>query len=190
MKKKYQITLVVIGCLIAILGLSYAYFVATSSGGGAGGTAQVQTYTIEDVGFNIEGVMEFNDLDVLPGHKNISKIKATAVGNNDIINYKLIWEGTNTLNTPLKYYVYKTTSDETASITCNKETEIVGGSKYYYETCTNNSFDNLGTIINEGEITKTENLQEFTLATNEVIKGTETGEALYYYVVLEYPNLD
>ena len=32
--------------------------------------------------------------------------------------------------------------------------------------------------------------QEFTLATNEVIKGTETGEAIYYYVVLEYPNLD
>ena len=108
MKKKYQIALVVIGCLVVLIGLSYAYFMATSQTKGSTGSTTVQTVTIDDVGFNIEGILEFNDLDILPGHKNISKIKVTALGNNDTINYKLVWEGINSLNTPLKYYVYKT----------------------------------------------------------------------------------
>ena len=86
MKKKYQIALVVIGCLIALIGLSYAYFMVNSSTVGNTGSANIKTVTIEDVGFNIEGLLEFNDLDIYPGHKNISKIKVTAFGNNDTIN--------------------------------------------------------------------------------------------------------
>ena len=83
MKKRYQIGLVVIGSLIALIGLSYAYFVATSAGGGKGEETTIETVTIENVGFNIEGMLEFKDLDIYPGHKNISKIKVTALGNND-----------------------------------------------------------------------------------------------------------
>ena len=190
MKKKYQIALVVIGCLIALIGLSYAYFMVNSNTVGNTGSTTVKTVTIEDVGFNIEGLLEFNDLDIYPGHKNISKIKVTAFGNNDTINYKLVWEGINTLNTPLKYYVYKASTNEEATITCQKETEQIGATKKYYETCTNNNFDNLGEIVETGEINKTDEKKEFILKTNEVIKGTEEGRVIYYYIVLEYPNLE
>ena len=107
MKEKYQVGLVAIGCLIALVGLSYAYFVATSKGGGPGGSTTVNTVTIDEVGFSIEGELEFDDLDILPGHKNVSKIKATAIGKDDIINYKLVWEGINTLNTPLNIMYIK-----------------------------------------------------------------------------------
>jgi hypothetical protein len=190
MKKKYQIALVVIGCLIALIGLSYAYFMVNSNTVGNTGSANIKTVTIEDVGFNIEGLLEFNDLDIYPGHKNISKIKVTAFGNNDTINYKLVWEGINTLNTPLKYYVYKASTNEEATITCQKQIEQIGTTKKYYETCTNNNFDNLGEIVETGEITKTEEKKEFVLKTNEIVKGTEEGRVIYYYIVLEYPNLE
>ena len=190
MKKRYQIGLVVIGSLIALIGLSYAYFVATSAGGGKGEETTIETVTIENVGFNIEGMLEFKDLDIYPGHKNISKIKVTALGNNDTINYRLVWEGINSINTPLKYYVYKTNTNEEASITCKKETEQIGASKIYYEGCTNNNFENLGEIVGTGEINKTEEEKEFVLKTNEVIKGTKEGQEIYYYVVLEFPNLE
>jgi len=190
MKKRYQIGLVVIGCLIALIGLSYAYFVATNTGGGKGEEITVKTYTIDNVGFNVEGEIEFNDLDIYPGHKNIVKIKATAIGEEDIINYRLLWEGTNSLNTPLKYYVYKTKSSETAKITCQKQVEQIGARKYYYETCTSEGIENLGPVIKEGEITKSEEKREFVLAEDEVIKGTKEGNEVYYYVVLEYPNLN
>ena len=38
--------------------------------------------------------------------KNVSSVRVTATGDNELIPYNLIWEGTNTLTTPLNYTVY------------------------------------------------------------------------------------
>ena len=62
MKKKYQIALVVIGCLIVLIGLSYAYFMVNSNTVGNTGSTNIKTVTIENVGFNLEGLWEFNDM--------------------------------------------------------------------------------------------------------------------------------
>ena len=187
MKEKTKIMLVVVGILVVIgIGITFAYFTARTNAGGEGSSTTVTTTTVGETTLTVEGDIEFDDLDIYPGHKNISSIKVTATGDKTIL-YNLIWTGENTLNTPLKYYVYKTESKESPSITCEKKEE---GSltKIYYETCTENNFTNLGEVIGSGEITTTNTSTKFTLLNDEEIKASEKGTSVYYYVVLEYPN--
>ena len=187
MKEKTKIMLVVVGILVVIgIGITFAYFTARTNAGGEGSSTTVTTTTVGETTLTVEGDIEFDDLDIYPGHKNISSIKVTATGDKTIL-YNLIWTGENTLNTPLKYYVYKTESKESPSITCEKKEE--GNlTKIYYETCTENNFTNLGEVISSGEITTTSTSTKFTLLNDEEIKASEEGTSVYYYVVLEYPN--
>ena len=187
MKEKTKIMLVVVGILVVIgIGITFAYFTARTNAGGEGSSTTVTTTTVGETTLTVEGDIEFDDLDIYPGHKNISSIKVTATGDKTIL-YNLIWTGENTLNTSLKYYVYKTESKESPSITCEKKEE--GNlTKIYYETCTENNFTNLGEIISSGEITTTSTNTKFTLLNDEEIKASEEGTSVYYYVVLEYPN--
>lgn len=173
--------------LLVALGISFAYFLAgNSTSGNAQGSTDVQTLSIEKGGnLKIEGALEFNDLDILPGHKNVSKIKVTATGNGPVY-YNLIWNGTNSLNTPLNYTVYQTTTDEAPAITCNK---VVRGQKYY-EECINTNFQNLGTSISTGTISTSNIETKHIISQNNEMLATKDGEILYYYVVLEYPNLN
>ncbi len=187
MKEKTKIILVIVGVLVVIgIGITFAYFSANANQEGEGSSTTVTTTTIGETTLTVEGNIEFNDLDIYPGHKNVSSIKVTATGEKTIL-YNLIWTGENTLNTSLKYYVYKTESEESPSITCEKKEE---GSltKIYYETCTENNFANLGEVISSGEITTTSTSTKFTLLSDEEIKASEEGTSVYYYVVLEYPN--
>ena len=187
MKEKTKIMLVVVGILVVIgIGITFAYFTARTNAGGEGSSTTVTTTTVGETTLTVEGDIEFDDLDIYPGHKNISSIKVTATGDKTIL-YNLIWTGENTLNTSLKYYVYKTESKESPSITCEKKEE--GNlTKIYYETCTENNFTNLGEVISSGEITTTSTSTKFTLLNDEEIKASEEGTSVYYYVVLEYPN--
>ena len=52
----------------------------------------MQTITIEDTILKVEGKLQFNDLDIYPGHKNISSIKVTATGDKELL-YNLTWTG-------------------------------------------------------------------------------------------------
>ena len=59
----------------------------------------------------------------------------TATGDNTLIPYHLVWNGTNTLNTSLNYTVYKTSSEIEVNATCEKTKGVVNGSMMYYEEC-------------------------------------------------------
>lgn len=121
--KNYEKVLLVVGILLVVgVGISFAYFSAKANSSGIGASTTATTVTKGDTIVNTEGVIEFNDLDIYPGHSNISKIKVTATGDQEVL-YNLIWTGTNTLNTSLKYTVYKSTTNETPSITCTKHEE-------------------------------------------------------------------
>ena len=110
--------LVIVGSLLLVVGVSLAYFVAGIILGGEGAKVSGTTATLNDAELHVEGTLEFNDLDVYPGHKTISSIKLTATGDNILVPYNLIWEGTNTINTPLNYTVYKTSSSIDVSVSC------------------------------------------------------------------------
>ncbi len=188
MKKRYVVILVILGILI-IAGISFAYFTATSKINADTTGVTVQTATIENVGLVVEGTLTFNDEGILPGHKNVSAIKVTATAENQIIEYNLIWQGKNTLQTGLKYYVYrsKTPIDPTPEIDCTKTQSGNANYRKHFEVCKENNFEDLGEVVATGNIDVGDEVKA-TLLTNEVIKGTKDGNPIYYYVVLEFVN--
>ena len=188
MKEKNKKLIIIVACLLAVIGVSLAYFAASSFVGGNGGEVEATTATIKGSELIVEGSLSFNDLDVLPGHQNVSSIKLTATGDNTLIPYNVIWEGNNTLNTPINYTVYKTTTKMDVSASCEKVVENKRASKIYYEKCSISNEEQLGSIISTGTIEKGNT--KVTLIPDEFITSSLDGEVVYYYVILEYPNLD
>ena len=187
MKEKTKYLIIAVAILLVVgIGISFAYFMANVNQTGEGSSTSGTTVTLKDTVVKVDGNITFNDLDIYPGHQNVSSIKVTATGDQKAL-YNLIWEGENTLNTSLKYYVYKTTVEENPSISCEKKEEGTL-TKKYYEVCEESGFENLGSIVASGEIGTTKSETKFKLIKNEEIQGTEEGNVVYYYVVLEYPN--
>ena len=72
MKKKKTLVIFVI-CLITTLGVSFAYFVATAIFSGEGASTSRITATIQGSILNVEGTLEFNDLNIYLGHEKCIK---------------------------------------------------------------------------------------------------------------------
>ena len=189
--KNRQKILIVLGVLIVItLSMSFAYFTSSVIFSGEGASVSGTTATVRDTEFVIEGTLEFNDTDIYPGHTKVSAIRITATGDNQEVNYNVIWEGINSLYTQLEYTVYKTTSVVNATANCEKIVEATGGLQYLNEECTISNIDNLGEIVSSGVITNSNEERKIVLAENETLTSTSEGVTYYYYVVIEYPNLD
>ena len=186
--KKNKRLMVIVGSLLLAIGISFAYFVSSVILNGNGSSTEFTIATIQSSELKVEGSLSFNDLDIYPGHKNVSSIKITATGDNELIPYNLIWNGTNTLNTTLNYTVYKTSSEISVSASCNKIKGVVDGALMYYEECSITNQGSLGTPIASGTINKNET--KVTLVSDEFITSTSNGTVMYYYVILEYPNLE
>ena len=188
MKNKNKKLTIVVASLLVVIGISFAYFAASNFFGGSGSSVSATTATLQGSELKVEGTLEFNDLDIYPGHESVSSIKVTATGDNELIPYNVIWEGTNTLNTPLNYTIYKTSSEIDVSASCEKQKGVIDGAMMYYEECKISNIDSLGTQVSSGTINTNET--KVTLITDEFITSTSTGEEIYYYVILEYPNLE
>ena len=188
MKEKNKKLIVIVSSLILVISVSFAYFLASTLFSGDGSSISGTAATIGSSEIIVQGSLEFNDLDILPGHKNVSSIKVTATGDNELIPYNVIWDGTNSLNTPLNYTVYKANSEIEVTANCNKVTGNIGSSKIYYEECSINNENQLGNIVASGTIGS--GTSKVTLIPDEFITSSEKGTSIYYYVILEYPNLD
>lgn len=187
-KENNKRLLIVVGVLLLVVGVSLAYFVSNILINGKGANTKITTAVIKGATLNIEGILEFEDLEILPGHKTASGIKVTATGNNELIPYNLIWNGTNTLTTPLEFKIYKTSEEIEVNATCEKKRKAVGSVTQISEECSITNIDKLGTEIASGRINK--NDTKVILAKDEFITATSTGDVKYYYVILEYPNLN
>ena len=188
MKEKNKKLIIVVAALILVIGVSFAYFTSSTIFGGQGSSVTGSTATLDNAEIKVEGSLSFNDLDIYPGHQNVSSIKVTATGENVLIPYHLIWEGTNTLNTSLNYTVYKTTSNIDVSASCTDKNSIIDGAKTYYEECSISNLDSLGSVVSSGTIAKGEAKKK--IVSDEFITSSSEGEVVYYYVILEYPNLE
>ena len=184
-KNKKVFILYLVGVLLLSTSVSFAYFISRTNASGEGGVAVGTTTTIESTGINAEGTIEFNNVDMYPGHIGIAGIKVTATGTTPMI-YHVVFNGTNTFTTPLNYTVYKTTTEIDVSYTCNKREERQGVNTIYYEECTGNNIEQLGSAVKTGTIHTNEG--KTTLLDSEIILGTEEGAEVYYYVVIEFPN--
>jgi len=180
--------LIILFLLVSVIGISFAYFTASTTRNNLTTSALDTTVTIDNTKFIIEGKLAINDLNILPGHKSVSSIKVTARGDHTI-NYNLIWDGINSLER-LDYKVYKTTEEIVPTTTCRRITEKETGLTKYYEECNITNITELGKVISSGSINKNTEITEEVLKSNESITATKEGTSVYYYVVLEFPNLD
>ena len=188
MKDKNKKLMIVVASLLLVIGVSFAYFTVSILLKGDGSKVDFTTATLKGSKLVVEGNLIFDDIDMYPGHQNVSSIKVTATGDNELIPYHVIWEGENGLNTLLNYVVYKTSSKVDVSVKCEKEQEVMNGAKMYYEECSIQNVELLGSVVAEGTIG--EGKVKEILAKDEFITASPTGEEVYYYVILEYPNLE
>ena len=186
MKNKNKKLIIVVASLFLVIGVSFAYFTASVLLDGKGASTSGTTATLGSSELKVEGSLSFSDLDIYPGHQNVSSIKVSATGENELIPYHVIWEGENTLNTTLKYYVYKVEQEVEVKATCEKKNGIKDGAKTYYEECSISNESELRSIISSGEIKTGETKKR--IITDEFITSSKEGEEVYYYVILEYPN--
>ena len=187
-KNKKVFALYLVGVLLLSTGISFAYFTARTNAEGEGGVATATTTTVTSQGITADGNIDFNNVDMYPGHTAIASIRVTGTGNNEPLMYNVIFNGTNTFNTPLEFTVYKSDTNIDASYSCEIKQDRLGTSKIYYEECTGNNIENLGTPISSGTINNGE--EKTTLKSDEIILTSPEGEEVYYYIVIEYPNLD
>ena len=188
LKNKKVFVFYLLGVLLLSFGVSFAYFLATSSVGGDGVVGTNVTATVQSDGVVADGNIGFNQVDIYPGHKEIASIKVTGTGSNQALMFDVIFNGNNTFNTSIHYTIYKSDRNIDASYTCEKKEGVVGTSKSYYEECTGNNIDELGTSIGTGTINKGEGIT--VLKSDEVIVTSEEGTEVYYYVIIEFPNSD
>ena len=186
LKNKKVLALYLVGVLLLSTGLSYAFFVATSSTTGNGSISSVDTATISSEGIAGDGNISFSEADIYPGHTAIASIKVTGTGENTPLLYNVIFEGTNTFTTPINYTIYKLDQNIEVSYSCTPTTKVVSGAMMYYEECSGNNITSLGSPIKSGTI----NNGKTILLDNEVIITSKEGTITYYYVVIEYPNQD
>ena len=184
LKNKKVLALYLVGVLLLSTGLSYAFFVATSTTTGNGSISSVDTATISSEGIAGDGNISFSESDIYPGHTAIASIKVTGTGENTPLLYNVIFEGTNTFTTPINYTIYKLDQNIEVSYSCTPTTKVVSGAMQYYEECSGNNITSLGSPVKTGTISNGKTI----LLDNEVIVTSPEGTVTYYYVVIEYPN--
>ncbi len=184
--KKNKRVIILLSVLILGIGVSLAYFVGKTIFKGTGATTEGSTATVNGSTLDISGNINFGDKDIYPGHQTLSKVTATATGNNELIAYNLTWVGTNDLNTNLKYKVYVSEEEKEIELKCEKKKKVVNGIQQLNEECTING--ELGEPINEGEISKTTEEQTIKITNTEFITAKEEGTKKYYYIIVEYPD--
>ena len=187
-KNKKVFALYLVGVLLLSTGISFAYFSASSSVTGEGSVATGTTATIESKGITANGNIEFNNVDIYPGHTAIASIEVIGTGDNEPLMYNVIFNGTNTFNSPLNYTVYKSESNIEASYTCTNKNDYISGGKTYYEECVGNNIESLGSPISSGTLNNGSG--KTILKSDEIMLTIPEGEVVYYYIVIEYPNLD
>ena len=187
-KNKKVFALYLVGVLLFSTGISFAYFTARTNAEGEGGVATATTTTVTSQGITADGNIEFNNVDMYPGHTAIASIEVTGIGDNEPLMYNVIFNGTNTFNSPLNYTVYKGESNIEASYTCTNKNDYISGGKTYYEECVGNNIESLGSPISSGTINNGEG--KTILKSDEIMLTIPEGKVVYYYIVIEYPNLD
>ena len=150
--EKNKKMIIIVRCLLLVVGVSLAYFLANSLINGDVTSLKATTAHIHGATLTMEGTLEFSDKNILPGHKNVSILKLTATGNNEVIPYNVVWKGSNNLNTPLNFTVYKAGVKLEVTSSCHQVTGKVNGMNIINEECTISNETNLGTAIATGTI--------------------------------------
>ena len=190
MEKKNTILLTVIAVatlLVAVVGATFAYFTASTNAGTAGNTNTATTATTGTVSIPFAATDVFTYLNY-PGGASVSGIGATASttdGNTYNIGYKLNMQFTNETGTALTWTLYSSENPIETDPACQLQSEPVGEqTHYYYNNCQLSSYEDLTEVQTD---TIAAGAKATTVTTTKTLT-TQTGDSIYYYLVVEYPN--
>ncbi len=213
MEKKNMVLLTVIAVatlLVAVVGATFAYFTATvtdsrDEGTGGKGQADIEAAKVPGnllVEKSSSGFESFDDQNVYPGHKELIVLKITSdTDNTNDTFFNIVYKGTNSFpENGIEFKIYESTEDitgvsEKEAFKCTQKSDIQDGSTYkFYEECA------LDENLQVGLDGQTHLLQTTPLKTDVnhviingehpfVITGTSDKREMYYYVVVEYKNL-
>lgn len=209
MEKKNTVLLTVIAVatlLVAVVGATFAYFTATTTPTGNGGTTDVTTTTVGNVALAMDPVTVTNELKY-PGGKLVIGASVTASDTDTAKDFDLTYRVngtiTNNTNTELTWTLYEISTAATTPIsgcTVNEDsTTQPGETRYSYTGCTVDP-DILGgtevtkgtvaaaTTTGEGESATTTAGTATIAAAGEKLTTSNTGTATYYYLVIDYPD--
>ena len=81
--KKNKRLLILVGILLVFGGFTFAYFVGRMLTEGSGATTTVTTAELKNSKVTVTGTLNFDYDGMLPGHKDVSGIIVTAIGNKE-----------------------------------------------------------------------------------------------------------
>lgn len=209
MEKKNTVLLTVIAVatlLVAVVGATFAYFTATTTPSGNGGSADVTTTTVGSVDLKMAPVTITNELKY-PGGKLVVGASVTGKDTDTAIDFDTTYtvKGTITNNTKteLTWALYEISTEATTPIsgcTVNEDsTTQPGETRYSYTGCTVDAAILAGTKVangtvaaatttGEGESAVTTAGTATIAAANETLTTSNAGTATYYYLVVDYPD--
>ncbi len=176
--KKYGIAiLITIG--IAIIGISstYAYFATSMTSETDGGPDFVASATTSSSNITLNTIRSINATDRKPGYNDVMAFSVISASNT---TFDVNMVANSTIETPISYTVYKTTSQVNVSNSCENVSDTINSQ--YSENCSITNIGSLGDSIASGTITN--NTLNYVLLSNQEASST----IVYYYVVFTYPN--
>lgn len=201
MERKNTILLTVIAVatlLVAVVGATFAYFTATTSGPDKGtGTTTVDTTKLANVKLTATEMSKSNN-EVWPGTMNYigTSVKAEIDGEENPAGktYTVDYTVSGKISVPkaltqkIEWTVYKTTSPvQDNVVNCTPVTpENDGTTEKYSQTCTKS--ESLETVAGEGKATGSLTVGETQTEITFTDKATTGGDTNYYYIVYTYVN--
>ena len=205
MEKKNTILLTVIAVatlLVAVVGATFAYFTASTSGTGTGDVTTGTATSIGSVAMDLQTIADSNNMSYPGGMLlNGASVTATVTGAGTFdasytINANVDASALTSENTTLNVKLYKTTSqiDSAAVSGCTLQNGTAEDDvTYYYTGCTVPSGITTGQEVDSETITITaEGPKTATLSFDDstTFNGITSARATtaYYYLVVEYVN--
>ena len=194
MERKNTVLLTVIAVatlLVAVVGATFAYFTATTTPAGEGGTSTVTTTTVGNVSLNMAATTVTNELKYPGGYLAVGA-SVTASDTDTAYDYNLTYTVngtiTNNTKTELTWTLYEVASTVATPISgCSlKETANGSETQYEYQGCTVATALTGGTKVANGTV-DAEGTETVTAAL-ETLKSTNAGATTYYYLVVNYPS--
>ena len=192
--------------LVAVVGATFAYFTASTSGGNvSGATTTAKTVKMAQVGLSAQPDGTSSNK-IYPGTMNFvgASLTASITNQDELGDDSKSYEVTYTIkgkvnlseafSSQVKWRLYRVTSSKsTTAVTCEEVSAVGADAELHYsQKCTEDE-----SFVDTGDYPDTKTLVSSGLASNQgnnEISVTEekikTGETAYYYLVVEYENTE
>ena len=199
MENKNSVLLVVVtvcALVFGAIGVSFAFYTASTTNSGSGQSGSITTATVGDVTLTMAATTTTNSLQYPGGYLVVGASVTGKHTGSTAYNTTYTVNGTiaNKTKTQLNWTLYEVSSTVATPVSgCTvKETAAAGTTQYTYNGCTVSTTITGGTKVKNGTAaaatTAGTAVNTTVTATGETLTTTTAGKVTYYYLVVEYPE--